>query len=57
MSVAFTAALSQSTPGNRVMAIATSFLTAFPIGWLETGTVLIVQLDAPDEDVGMVFGM
>jgi hypothetical protein len=57
LSVIFTAALSQVGPGDKKQANAFSFLTALPIGWLETGTTIIVQLDAADADVGMVYGI
>ncbi|CZR68169.1 related to trichothecene efflux pump [Phialocephala subalpina] len=57
LSVVFTAALSQVGPGDKKQAIAFSFLTALPIGWLETGTTIIVQLDAADADVGMVYAI
>ncbi|KAL6246018.1 hypothetical protein RBB50_007171 [Rhinocladiella similis] len=55
-SVAFTAALSQVEHSQKDQAIVFGFLTAFPIGFLETGTTLVVQLDAPDEDIGMAYG-
>ncbi|PMD49988.1 trichothecene efflux pump [Hyaloscypha bicolor E] len=57
LSVIFTAALSQVGPGDKKQANAFSFLTALPIGWLETGTTIIVQLDAADADVGMVYAI
>lgn len=54
-SLAFTAALSRVDRSHKSQAIAFAFLTAFPIGWVETGTTLMVQLDAKDVDVGMVY--
>ncbi|OAG44502.1 hypothetical protein AYO21_01498 [Fonsecaea monophora] len=56
-SLAFTAALSQVNRSQKSQAIAFAFLTAFPIGWLETGTTIMVQLDAQDADVGMVYAV
>lgn len=55
-SVAFTGALSSVDRSSKGKAIAFAFLTAFPIGWLETGTTLLVQLDVDDMDIGMAYG-
>lgn len=54
-SLVFTAALSTVDRSQEGQAIAFAFLTAFPIGFLETGTTIMVQLDAKDVDVGMVY--
>jgi hypothetical protein len=53
--VIFTIALSQVDHKSKSQGIAFSFLTALPIGWLETATTIIVQLDVNDADIGMVY--
>jgi len=55
-SITFTAALSSVDRHTRSQAIAFSYLTAFPIGWLESGCTLLVQLDVEDLDLGMAYG-
>lgn len=56
MSVAFMAALSQVNRHEKGKAIAFSFLSGFPLGLLDSGLTVIVQLDVDDMDLGMVVG-
>lgn len=56
MSVAFMAALSQVDRQEKSKAIAFAFLAGYPLGLLDSGLTVIVQLDVDDMDLGMAYG-
>ncbi|OAL40510.1 hypothetical protein AYO20_00246 [Fonsecaea nubica] len=57
MSVAFMAALSQVDRHKKSEAIAFAFLAGFPLGLLDSGLTVIVQLDVDDVDLGMAYAI
>lgn len=56
MSVAFMAALSTVDRHDKSKAIAFAFLAGYPLGLLDSGLTVIVQLDVDDVDLGMAYG-
>lgn len=56
MSVVFTAALSSVDRHQKAHATAFSFLAGYPLGLLDSGLTVVVQLDVEDMDLGMAYG-
>lgn len=56
MMVAFTGALASCNPSNLGAGAAFSFLAGFPSAWLELVSVLLVQMETQDMDLGTVYG-
>lgn len=56
MAVAFMAALSTVDRHDKSKATAFAFLAGYPLGLLDSGLTVIVQLDVDDMDLGMAFG-
>lgn len=56
MAVAFMAALATVDRHDKSKAIAFAFLAGFPLGLLDSGLTVIVQLDVDDMDLGMAYG-
>ena len=54
VSVAFMGALASCNAGNFGQSAAFSFLATFPAGILEIMSVLLVQMDSNDADLGTV---
>ncbi|KAJ9640795.1 hypothetical protein H2204_003084 [Knufia peltigerae] len=57
MAVAFMAALATVDRHDKSKAIAFAFLAGFPLGLLDSGLTVIVQLDVDDMDLGMAYAI